>query len=628
MRKRPPLSFSQLLVCIGLLCALTGGLTLIASHASPDKRFEQVTSRLFRDEMASSTLNMHYTIADPKAFGIAAYEPVLPIYHSGQPEDSKEHCTGLLHQLDRIDPDRLSPENAYTYRLLHRSLENDLALAAFPYYSEPLSPSSGMQSQLPVLLAEYTFRTKRDVTDYLALLDQVDDYFASLLLYEQEKAAAGFFMPACSSEKVRKQCDTIVTAKELTQGTHFLQTTFEDRLSELQTQGLFTPEETVSLIKTNDRLLATVVQPAYAALSEGLLSLETSTNVDSTASEAATDAASDRNGSAHNGLPKGLALLPDGKTYYRHLLFSETGSSRSEKELVQMLLTQFQKEQSSIRSLAARSPSLITLLSDENTAVFPLAEPEEMLSDLQVRMKNDFPVSSPVPTITVKDVVPSLEPYSAPAFYLTTPLGASDNNVIYINRRNSPQGLELYTTLAHEGFPGHLYQTVYNNRTFFDKDRNPARKLIWYGGYLEGWALYVEFLSYDYAADLLEQAGQPDAAQVARLEKHTRSLQLCMYTLLDLLIHGEGAGCDQVAEILGKFGIDSPRACEAIYTYIAEEPCNYPKYYIGYLEILQLQDTARDHWGDAYSDLRFHTFYLEQGTSDFSSLEALLLMTN
>ena len=96
-----------------------------------------------------------------------------------------------------------------------------------------------------------------------------------------------------------------------------------------------------------------------------------------------------------------------------------------------------------IRASAIWLPSplpLITLLSEENTAVFPLAEPEEMLSDLQARMKNDFPVSSPVPTVTVKDVVPSLEPYSAPAFYLTTPLGDSDNNVIYINRRNSPQG--------------------------------------------------------------------------------------------------------------------------------------------------------------------------------------------
>lgn len=169
---------------------------------------------------------------------------------------------------------------------------------------------------------------------------------------------------------------------------------------------------------------------------------------------------------------------------------------------------------------------------------------------------------------------------------------------------------------------------MYSNRIFSDMHTDPARKLIWYGGYLEGWALYVEFLSYDYAATLLEQAGQSDAAQSARLEKHTRSLQLCMYTLLDLLIHGEGAGYDQVAEVLGKFGIDSPGTCEAIYTYIAEEPCNYPKYYIGYLEILQLQDTARSHWKDAYSDLRFHTFYLEQGTSDFSSLGDLLLMTN
>ena len=628
MRKRSPLSFPQLLVCIGLLCAFTGALTLVSSHTSPDRRFEQFTSRLFREEMTASTLNMHYTIADPKAFGISEYKPVLPLYRSGQQEDSKERCANLLKQLNRIDPDRLSPENAHTYRLLRRSLENDLALAQFPYYNEPLSPSSGMQSQLPVLLAEYTFRTKRDVTDYLALLDQVDDYFASLLLYEQEKAAAGFLMPDVSLEKIRKQCDTIVTAKELTQGTHFLQTTFEDRLLELQKQGLYTPEETASLIEANDRLLATVVQPAYAALSEGLLALETSTSAGSTASEATTDADPEKNDSVHAALPKGLALLPDGKTYYRHLRFSETGSSRSEKELVQMLLTQFQAEQSAIRSLAAQSPSLISLLSEGSSDEFPLTEPEEMLTDLQLRMKNDFPVSNPLPTVTVKDVVPSLEPYSAPAFYLTTPLGDSDNNVIYINRRNSPQGLELYTTLAHEGFPGHLYQTVYSNRAFSDRNMDPARKLIWYGGYLEGWALYVEFLSYDYAADLLEQAGSTDAAQVARLEKHTRSIQLCMYTLLDLLIHGEGAGYDQVAEVLGKFGIDSPRACEAIYTYIAEEPCNYPKYYIGYLEILALQGTAQEHWGSSYSDRKFHTFYLEQGTSDFSSLEALLLMTN
>lgn len=127
-----------------------------------------------------------------------------------------------MHRLDRIDPDRLSPENAYTYRLLHCSLENDLALADFPYYNEPLSPSSGMQSQLPVLLAEYTFRTKRDVTDYLALLDQIDDYFASLLLLtSRKKCPQAFFMPACSSEKSGSNVTPLFTTEELAQGTHF-----------------------------------------------------------------------------------------------------------------------------------------------------------------------------------------------------------------------------------------------------------------------------------------------------------------------------------------------------------------------------------------------------------------------
>ena len=607
----------QLLLCIFLLCTLTGGLWLIASHSPADKRFTQFTTRLFREEMTASTLNMHYTLADPEAFGISEYDAVLPLYLPGQQADSRKHCEHLLQQLQHINPDDLSSENAHTYQLLQCFLKNELALSQFPYYDDPLSPSSGMQSQLPILLAEYTFRTPRDVEDYLALLDQVDDYFASLLVLEQDRVAAGIPLPSSSLEKVRKQCDTIITANELTQGSHFLQTTFEDRLLELQRQGLYSSEEADVLMEKNDRLLTTVVQPAYTELSEGLLRLES------------YDAPSPADGTTDscNLLPKGLALLPDGKKYYRHLLFAETGSSRSEKELVHMLLAKFQEEQSAIRTLATQSPSLISRLSGETTDLFPLEDPEEMINDLQVRMKNDFPVSAPVPSVTVKDVVPSLEPFSAPAFYLTAPLGDSDNNVIYINRRNSPQGLELYTTLAHEGFPGHLYQTVYSNRSFERRNENPIRKLLWYGGYLEGWALYVEFLSYDYAADLLEQAGQPEAAQMAQLEKHTRSLQLCMYSMLDLLIHGEGASYDKVAALLGKFGITSPEACEAIYTYIAEEPCNYPKYYIGYLEILKLREAAKTHWGNAYSDMRFHTFYLDEGPADFSSLEDLLLMT-
>lgn len=100
---------------------------------------------------------------------------------------------------------------------------------------------------------------------------------------------------------------------------------------ELQAQGILSAEVVSSFLKENDRLLTTVVQPAYATLSEGLYSLETSGSAGQTSSisQASPDGIIDTSGA----LPKGLALLPDGKTYYHHLLFAETGSSRSEKEL-------------------------------------------------------------------------------------------------------------------------------------------------------------------------------------------------------------------------------------------------------------------------------------------------------
>jgi len=58
-----------------------------------------------------------------------------------------------------------------------------------------------------------------------------------------------------------------------------------------------------------------------------------------------------------------------------------------------------------------------------------------------------------------------------------------------------------------------------------------------------------------------------------------------------------------------------------VYEYIVEEPCNYSKYYWGYMEILSLKETAKKHMGEYYSDYAFHQFFLESGPSDFDSLK-------
>ena len=191
----------------------------------------------------------------------------------------------------------------------------------------------------------------------------------------------------------------------------------------------------------------------------------------------------------------GLSYFPDGSAYYEYLLASTTGSSRSIPEIKAMLWNDFQQNIVALVNLYNSAPGLSALGGNSRIA-FPLSTPEEMLEDLQNRIRDnfpDFPAAGErfVPGYTVKSVSPSMEDYTSPAYYLTPPVDDMRSNIIYINHKNSPDALTLYTTLAHEGYPGHLYQTVYSQMYMNRKGASPIRYLLHYGGYVEGWALYV-----------------------------------------------------------------------------------------------------------------------------------------
>ncbi|MCD7835544.1 MAG: DUF885 domain-containing protein [Lachnospiraceae bacterium] len=603
--KKRVISAKQLMVMCILLLSFTCGTAFLFGYKRDEKRFADITSELFVSEMKSNTLNMHYTLAYPENYGIYDYDAVLSCYSAEKTLEEKDNYQSILDSLYEINPDKLIENDRYTYMLLLRTLENSLALCSYTYYDEPLSPASGAQSQLPILLAEYTFRDKEDVEDYLKLLDQSDEYFESLLRFEQEKKDAGLLMSESSLEKVKEQCDTIITSEELTSETHFLQTTFSERLDKLLSEGLITEDEKLAYISENNRLLRTVLLPAYEKLGDGLFILEDET------------------------IPTaGLASKPDGAEYYRLYLISQTGSYRDISEIKKLLLSAFTEEWNTIQDIAKDNPDAALLYINDAEIIFPYETADEMLAELRLSMESAFPSTvyegDETPAVQVKAVSQSLEPYCAPAFYLTAPIDDTDNNVIYINNRNSPQGLELYTTLAHEGYPGHLYQTVFNNHYSAENNVNNVRQLLWYGGYLEGWAVYVEFISYDYASELYSSMNQEDIADTIQIEKHNRSLQLCLYSILDIMINYENASSVQIAEVLSSLGINSASSVSSVYSYIAEEPCNYLKYYLGYLEISELKKQAEALWQDDYSDMSFHTFFLESGPSDFTSLSERL----
>lgn len=561
------------------------------------RKFHNLSKELFASELSGDTLSLHYTLAYPEKYGFSS-KASLPAFQAANLQDGA-YIQSLLDELSDISPQRLSESDAYTYALLVRYLKLQLSGIHFPYYTEPLSPSSGMQASLPVLLADYTFRSGKDVEDYLHILDQTDRYFDGLIAFEKEKADRGLFMSDSAAAKIVEQCDSIMDDGLLSSGKHFLHTTFEERLNKLAEDGSITEDQKTHWISENDRLLTTVAAPAYEKLGDAFLVLS---------------------GTGQNA--EGLAHYPMGQEYYEYLLALSTGSDRSIPEIKKMLFQDFRKNYAALATLVQMYPELATV-SIHQLPELPFSSPEEMLMDLQNRMKEDFPPFPLMgenfsPVCTVKNVSAAMEPYTSPAYYLTPPIDDLKNNIIYINRKNQPDSLSLYTTLAHEGYPGHLYQTVYSQLFLNSQKASPLRSILHYGGYVEGWALYVENLSYFYAQAIVSD--QPVKAAWYEACRLNRNLQLCMYSLLDIAIHYEGASFAQVQHILQKIGITSKETAAAVFEYIVEEPTNYMKYYLGFLEFQALKEQAKELWGNAYTDKDFHRFVLEAGPSDFQAL--------
>lgn len=612
MKRIPTIKqWAAALILFGGFCVST---LLYYTHSHQDARFEAFGEQFFLNEVQTNPIHFHYTIDDAASYGIDESTLFLPVYQAGDAANDIYELFQVRSALARIDRSSLSEDNQYLYDLLDTYLSASAGIASFPYFAEPLSPSSGAPSELPILLAEYQLDSIEDIDNYLAILSQIPAYFEGLIVYEKEKADAGLFMSDETADKTISQCSALMDQNSLKDGTHFLEVTFLERLDRLVSQGIINEEQSAAYQAQHDRLLTTVAAPAYDKLADEITLLKGSGR---------------RTG--------GLAQFDGGRDYYLSLLRLRTGSYRSIAEIKRLLYQDLQFNYESLIHLLQEDPSLKNMIPQE-PALLPEYSPEEYLTCLQTMIEQEYPAipagkdDAAIHSV-VKYVDPSLEPYSAPAFYMTPPVDNVCDNVIYINNQDTSGDLSLFTTLAHEGYPGHLYQTVYSQRYWDEHDILPLRSVLYYGGFIEGWAMYVELSSYDYAIRLAK-AAHPEAVRYYQARRLDRQIQLCLYSLLDVTIHYDGASLEDVRKIFSSLGTMNDESVQAVYQYIAEEPCNYLKYYLGYLEIMELKKQASVIWSepgktDAACDqanfqYRFHCFLLQNGPADYRTLSSRL----
>lgn len=541
----------------------------------PRYSFGDFTMGIFRHELSANTLNLHYTLTDPKSFGMEEPPVSLGNFSKDSLKDELQYLRDCQKKLEKYEKDGLSGSKKLTAELLDWWLEGQLLMEDYYYYQEPLGPTLGIQAQLPVLLAEFPFRNEGDVHIYMELLADLPTYFSQLAEFEKEKSSQGLFMNDEILDKILEQCQSLLTVDN----SHFLVTSFRERLKSCD----FLDESQKTLYEIqNQNVLNTYFVPAYENLCSSLEKLRgTGTNA------------------------YGLYHLPGGIQYFEYLLKYSIGTDLSTANIRRMLEDQMETDYETVLYALQKG---INLLDSKDTSQESLL-PSYILFDLQKQIQKDFPTTEDV-TFQVKEVPDSLSAFLSPAFYMTPPIDGAQQNTIYINPARSMDRAELITTLAHEGYPGHLYQNSFENRESY----NPVRNLFYVGGYTEGWGLYSEFYAYDFLG-----LNAPEAEAMRSLS----SLNYALCAMLDLSIHGDGWTESECTRYLNSFGITDAVQIHELYLNILEEPSNYLKYYLGYLEICKLKESALTLSPDC--SLRdFHEWFLKTGPAPFFILEQRL----
>ena len=554
-----------------LISFLSGNAFWSSLHAeSSDRQFRTFTRSLFQTEVSANTISLHYTLRSPSDYGIADI-PATYGSLSSDPVAAKASVRNVLSSLQEFDPDTLSSENALTFKILDTYLKNASTGTDYLLYQEPLGPVSGIHTQLPVLLSEYSFYDTQDVETYLALLKETPSYFDSVIRFEQKKAASGLFMPDYQADSVLDTCQSFIDmGKE-----KYLVSTFNERIASLD---LLPENKKDSFQKENMKLVTEEIYPAYQNLITAIKSLK---------------------GKGMN--EQGLSHFPYGKKYYEYLVRQTTGCNESISRLRLMTRAQILEDLSAMQKVLFPADAALT-----QASVLEQTSPDSMLDDLRSKITDTVP-EIPDVDVQVKYVPESMQDYLSPAFYMIPAIDNLTENVIYINNGQTASGLNLYTTLAHEGYPGHLYQTVY----FSASEPDPIRSILDFGGYVEGWATYAEMMSY-YLAPLPK-------TEASLLQKNS-SVILGLYALADMGIHYDGWSVTDTVRFFSDYGINDPNAVQSVYKLIIGSPANYLKYYIGYLKFYELKKEMADALGNQFSQKEFHRAVLDVGPAPFEIL--------
>jgi len=552
------------LIAMALLCVIS---PVHAEETNAD--FDQFMRNEFIQMMEDDYTSLHFALKDYEKYGITKPQPTI-----GEPPtlDNSESIAKVeesLKGLEKFNYDELSDVQQHDYDTYKYYLESTRELLNYPMFDFQFLPNRGIQSNLITNFTEFVFYKQEDIDDYLSVLESVPAYIEGALEVTRTQVQNGYFM---TDDALDSTLDGIEKFVAKTDNNPLIQI-FNQNVDKFE--GLSEEQRTAYKEKNRDFILNTYI-PEYQKLAQ---ELET-----------------------FRGTRTSLSLydLPDGKEYYAALLRSKSSSSASLQELFDLTDEQLKKLIDEARTLYLNAKK-----DDNLEEALPEKDPTEILNTLQGHLQ-EFP-EGPAVTFTASYLDPSVANDAIVAYYMQPPIDDFSNNVIKINGDNVNSTNEMYTTLAHEGFPGHLFQITW----YLNTNPNPLRTQLSNIGYTEGWAMYCEDVAWAYS-ELNDGAKEENRINT--------NLNYILPAQADFLVNGMGWDEKKLGKYYESLGLNASAASNVIST-VTQEPGSIVPYGIGLTYYLHFRDQAQAALGKKYDVVEFNRMLLTHGDRPFDIVQ-------
>jgi len=555
------------------------------SSEEVQKEFDTFIEQEFIDAMESDYMTMHVFLENPENYGIDISKVKVGIgsyLDEASQKEAIEEEKVFYDKLKEFDRSKLTATQQDIYDICEYeySINEKLNDEKFAYYQPVFQSMTGIHYQIPTLLADWELRNEQDVKDLITLVKDIKPYMQSAIEYTKKQEEKGLLM--IDLDSVMDYCKGIIDKGSQSS----ILTSMNKSIEGLSLDKTKTENYKKQLKEAFTSSFLSAYQDIYDTMNKFKKSGKNNT--------------------------EGLAQFEYGKEYYELILQQHIGSLKTADEIKEMMEGKYKEHLKTLQNVVIKNADKMEPLITNDLPTTQYKNYKEILDNNKEKIKNNFPEVNNL-DYEIRDINKEIASDSGvSAYFNIPPLDGKSAKQLRVNPKgNSANTISTYSTVSHEGFPGHMYQYAY---MYENVESNYIKALANVTAYTEGYAVYAQYESFQYLNEIDE----------ALLEAYKEN-ELASYGAIivaDVGIHYEGWSLEDFNSYLTLkgFSLDED-SLEEQYRQLQANPAAFEPYYVGYEEIANIKEDAKTQLGEKFSEKEFNKALLESGTATFDVVQ-------